>query len=433
MPWKNPLNAENNQRKAGLFLLGVALLSLAIQVRFVNTLSIIALVALSLFHQNGLKNLKQAFTNSYFIACFLFVLIQAFGLAYSENGAETMRKFSMKTGLVAIPFFFCTGYMITMKERKWLFCVFNITLAVISLICLALAIVDYENNHDKTVFFYHRLVMPFSHHAIYFSFYLLFCIIFWIERGFPRESNKWIKLAITLLVAFDLFMILLLSSKIVIGIITLYLLYVLARQFIKKRNLLLIAAGTVLLLFTLLVVFGSDNPVKKRFSEITRGGLELLRQEKFAPDMYFNGLQLRLLNWRFTYEILNEEKAWLLGVGPGDALQKLNEKYISMNMYRGEGENNHGYLSYNCHNQFLETSLQSGMLGLLVLLTMYLTLLVWIVRYNSREALIVFLSILAFSFTESLLGTQYGIFIFSFFPLLSLCTENKENISKSFP
>jgi O-antigen ligase len=433
MQLKNPLNLENNQRQVGLFLLAAALLSLAIQVRFVNTISVMALVAVSLFHKNGLRNLKSALVNPYFIACLLFVLMQVLGLTYTANTEETMRKFSVKTGMVAIPFFFCAGYTITLKERKWLFYIFNIALSVVALICLLLAVVDYNNIHDKSVFFYHRLVRPFSHHAIYFSFYLLFCIIFWIERGFSFEEKGWPRNSIVFFIAFDVIMILLLSSKVVITIIVIYFLYVFAKQFIKKKNILVIGGGSVILAFTLFLVFSSNNPVKKRFSEITQGGLDLLTQEKFSPDMYFNGLQLRMLNWRFTYEILNEEKAWLLGVGPGDALQKLNEKYVSMNMYKGEGDTDRGYLSYNCHNQFLETVLQSGTLGLLLLAGAFVSLCLWIGRVGSTEAYIILLSILAFSFTESLLETQYGIFLFSFFPLLALWTENTSKFNTSFP
>jgi O-antigen ligase len=423
MPWQNPINKENNYKQAGLFLLGLALLSLAFQVRFVNTLAVMSLVGIVLFRKDGLQNLKTAFANPFFLGCFFLLVMQAIGLLYTENETQTIRKLEMKTGLVAIPFFFCAGNKITLSERRWLMQVFNTALVVVTLICLFMAFMDYISNHDKSVFFYHRLVRPFSHHAIYFSFYLLFCIIFWIERGFVFEKINWVRTATILFVVYDVLLIILLSSKIVIGLLVLYLLFVLARLLLKKANVLVMSLGLVLLFSLLSFVFLTNSPVKQRFSEIAQGSLGLLRQDKFSPDMYFNGLQLRLLNWRFSFEILKSEKAWMMGVGPGDAMQKLNEKYISMNMYKGEGDTDRGYLSYNCHNQFLETSLQSGIVGLLILSGIFISLFILIRKRNSAESCIVFLSILAFSFTESLLETQYGIFLFSFFPLLAFQTD----------
>ena len=66
------------------------------------------------------------------------------------------------------------------------------------------------------------------------------------------------------------------------------------------------------------------------------GNLKVLEMDKFNPGMYFNGIQFRLLQWRFTAEILNENDGWWIGVGPGNAQHLIDQKYISTNMYIGE-------------------------------------------------------------------------------------------------
>lgn len=178
----------------------------------------------------------------------------------------------------------------------------------------------------------------------------------------------------------------------------------------------------------LFVLAATNNPVKKRFSDMAAGTSTLFQQEKFTPGVYFNGLQFRLLTWRFTSEILNEQKSWLLGVSPGDGKEALQKKYVETNMYQGDGINSQGYLQYDCHNVYLETILESGLIGLVSLLSLIITFLIKIMKSKSRTALIFFISMLIFGFTESYLSRQYGIVLFTFLPLLALSNTNSSAI-----
>jgi len=45
---------------------------------------------------------------------------------------------------------------------------------------------------------------------------------------------------------------------------------------------------------------------------------------------------LRLIEWHFALEILNENHAWIQGVSPGDSQDLLNKKYIAAEMYTGD-------------------------------------------------------------------------------------------------
>ena len=173
---------------------------------------------------------------------------------------------------------------------------------------------------------------------------------------------------------------------------------------------------------TILVV--TNNPVKKRFTDITNGATTLFQQQKFNAGVYFNGLQFRLLTWRFTSEILNEQKAWLPGVSAGDGQKLLRRKYIETGMYTGDGSNSGGYLLYNCHNIYLQTTLESGLIGLVSLLSIIASFLFKLVKSKKRTALIFFLCMLVFGFTESYLSRQFGIVLFTFLPLLALSAGN---------
>ena len=58
-----------------------------------------------------------------------------------------------------------------------------------------------------------------------------------------------------------------------------------------------------------------------------QSNISFIEKDEFSPADYFNGIEFRLVSWRFAYEILNENHAWLFGVSPGDAQDMLNAKY----------------------------------------------------------------------------------------------------------
>jgi O-antigen ligase len=157
-----------------------------------------------------------------------------------------------------------------------------------------------------------------------------------------------------------------------------------------------------------------------------KGDLTIVKEDKFSEGDYFNGLQFRLLQWRFVAEILNENHSWWAGVSPADARSFLDQKYISVKMYTGDpARGDRGYLIYNTHNQFLETILQTGIIGLLIFLFICYSLVKMAWQEKSRGTSCIIGLLVAWLFTESVFETQYGILIFTFFPLFMCLDENR--------
>ncbi len=422
MRWKNPLLEETVYQKTLFLALFISLLCLAYSIRFLNSISMLILPIICLAGNGPRKSVQSAFRDPFFLGCFFWVIMQITGLFYTEHPVKGWEEVITKSGLIAIPFLFCSGVTISLSARRSLMLYFSLALALVSLFCLVHSMETYLRHHDSSVFFYHQLVSLFSHHAVYFSFYLLVCIIYWLEEGLSITEQASQKKALIFLIIYFTLYLLLLSSKIAIGITAIYFVYKLFSLIHYKQSSKAVMISTVGLLIATILIFFTNNPIKKRFADMTSGNIELFKQEQFSEDIYFNGFQFRLLQWRFTNEILSEQKKWWLGVSPADAQYRLDEKYLATKMYKGDGINNKGYRGYNSHNQFLETTLQSGIIGLLFLVWIAIALL-----YKTRikkESLILSLVLLSFCFTESLLETQYGIFLFSFFPLLSLSTVN---------
>ena len=175
-----------------------------------------------------------------------------------------------------------------------------------------------------------------------------------------------------------------------------------------------------------LFIFSTQNRISNRFKEIIQTDFHFIKKESFSPGDYFNGLQFRLLQWQFVPGILNEKKAWLVGVSPGDAQDCLNQKYIFKNMYIGTvGRGDKGFIGYNTHNQFLESLLETGLIGSLLFLLVCWSLVKMILERKKADLSFVTILLLTYSVSESVFETQYSLFIFLFFPLFFYLSKSK--------
>jgi O-antigen ligase len=420
-----PVKERFDYYNTGIFILLMAsLASLAFSNRIVNSISTITLAVIIFLHAERMSLFKQAFKDRYFISCLCFLLINMAGLLYTNDSNQNLKEFSIKAGIVAIPFFFCANSCRIGANLRHLMIAFTLCLLATTLYCIFHAFTIYRQHGDSSVFFYHTLLSPFNEHAVYYSFYLLFCIIYWMEEGMATFKRLQKKIFVVSVLVYFFLVIILLSSKIVLGILSVYILYFILSRLIHKQNkkiLLPVVAGLGIIVA---ILVATNNPVKKRFSDITNGTTTLFQQQKFNAGVYFNGLQFRLLTWRFTSEILNEQEAWLLGVSAGDGQAFLRKKYIETNMYTGDGSNSGGYLLYNCHNIYLQTTLESGIIGLISLLSIIASFLFKLIKSKRKTTLIFFLCMLVFGFTESYLSRQFGIVLFTFLPLLALSAAN---------
>ena len=356
--------------------------------------------------------------NRFLAACCLFYLVQLVVLLYPANFHDSAKRLQTQTAIFVVPLAICWSDYINVTIRRQLMKYFIWILFFFLFYCLLFALYKYLFLHAQTdVFFYHALVIPFNQHAIQVSIVVLFGLVYLLELlqtgsfFHNRRVHLW-------LIFYFTGCLLLLSSKLVIAFLAACIAYYFFR--LLKRNqpgrsrifLWLLAA-----LVMIGLVVSTQNRINKRFNEIVSGNIDLVRQDHFSPATYFNGLQFRLLQWRFVNEILNEHHAWLAGVS--DNAQKfLNEKYISTNMYTGSANTaTRGYLGYNTHDQFLQSLLQSGIPGLIFFLAICGAMIDLAIRRRNSELTIMVVLLIAYCFNESVFETQYGIILFTFFPL----------------
>jgi O-antigen ligase len=356
----------------------------------------------------------------FFIGCTAFFLLQLAGLLYTEDLHRGWKNIQLKSALVFIPLAFGNMKLVNESMRKRLFLYYCIVLACAAVYCLVQAAMHYQQVEQNWVFFYHELVKPFRQHAVYFSIYVFIALLFLLETLRKRDYLFARPADIILIVFFTLF-IFLLSSKLVIAFYGLYLVYYFITLLRKNTtNRVLVVALFILFLGTGAAALTIRNPVSNRFYEIAEGNMKLVQQDKFDQGDYFNGLQFRILQWRFVAEILTAHHSWPAGVGPGDAQPLLDQLYISKHMYTGGADGRgRGFLGYNTHNQFLEALLQSGIIGLMVFIFITAALIFNAWKSRNRICQFVVLLLIIYSFSESVFETQYGILLYTFFPLFT--------------
>lgn len=358
--------------------------------------------------------------NPFFVGCVLLYALKCFSLFYTEDISKGIKHLGTTSGLIIIPLaVYSSNTFLNKNLYSRLMAYFTAILFSSCLYCLVVAFTKLDAG--QTVFFYHYLVKPISQHAIQFSVFVFINLVYLFEL--LRNGIKK-TLTYSLIIYFSIFLVLL-SSKLVLSFYLLYVLYYLIKDEKRKNKpyVKILFIAIPLLLAGLILI--TTNPVSNRFRDITSMDLTFTKQKKFSQAVYFNGLQFRLLQWRFVYEILNDNHSWILGLAPGDSQSYLNKKYISSDMYVGKkGTKDHGFLGYNTHNQLLQNLLQTGILGLIAFLFICFAFLKIIIKQKSIALSFIVLLLLALNFTDTFLETQYGLLTFIFFPLFILFSQN---------
>jgi len=403
-----------------LFYLGF-LVSVAGAFRAISSIAI-GLILITGFLKNKTDTsswFNNSLRNRYLAACSFFFLLQIIPLVYTSNLIESWKHVQVKSALLFIPLCFYSCSYINKARFHSLMTAYIYSLVVMLTWCLGAAFINYYFHHAPiTVFFYHQLVSDLGHHAVQFSILIFAGIIYLLQIATKGRYlvNRTIHYLLTGYLTGG---ILLLSSKLVIIFLLAYQAYYLFILLQKNLNTrwAITAVAVTGILFSSVILF-TQNPISRRFNDIIHGNIGIIQQPSFGPAYYFNGVQFRLLQWRFVKEIMQENKAWLWGVSPASAQPLLNQKYLSTHMYTGEpGSTDHGFLGYNTHNQFLEALLQTGIIGLICFMLICFEMIYMAVKQKSRVLSALVILLIAYSFSESVFETQYGLVLFIFLPL----------------
>ena len=349
-----------------------------------------------------------------FFFALLFFLIQLIGVRGSMSSLTTWKEVEQLLPLIIFPVLFMTSRTNNDEFSQASLKALVSAIIICGIIMIGESALVFFKTQDVSVFTYHKLCEPFSSGAIFFSFFIVISLLRMdiIIDSFTTSFQKYA------IVIFLLLLLFLLASKMILlpGLVLLAVKY--RRNlftFLPKNKLVV---PILFILFLLLLV-----PVLQRFKDILNPRIDIVMNDKFNYDSPLNGLNLRIIQARFGIEILNDNEAWLFGVGIDKAQELLNDKYVNYGLHTGYNDDfDKGYLDYNFHNQYIEIAVRSGLLGLFSLLAMVFLLIIIIIKRQTFVLGWELILLLLFFITESVLERQIGIVYFcliysSYFPL----------------
>jgi len=187
-----------------------------------------------------------------------------------------------------------------------------------------------------------------------------------------------------------------------------------------KKILIKIISLIILILIGFIMI---NNPrftlmVKNDFSKNNIETVKILNTNKESSDAKTDeSSNVRLQIWKSAINI--SSKNILLGVGTGDIKDALMAEYIKCNNKDAKKNN------LNVHNQFLETQMGQGIIGFMLLTSLFF---IAILRsyIDKNRLLFLFIIIIGINFLfESMLNTQAGVIFFSFFFSFLIFTVKK--------
>lgn len=255
-----------------------------------------------------------------------------------------------------------------------------------------------------------RLSEPIMHRGYFATFLgLAFLIVLWRWWQGRVKRPLLAALQLTLFGA----MLLLLQGRMNIIALVLTVAGLVATLAIKKGQLKTILKLGLVLILLLTALYGIEKAGYGRLSKTLDFNFTALSQERVeeAPA--------RVAIWWGAAEAFGQ--APLVGYGIGDAQHVLDDTYQALG-FKSALSHRH-----NAHNQFLETGLQAGLLGIVLLLALFFRYgqLAWrSVDWLTLACLSFFLLCLL---TEAMLERAWGVVLFnSLFPLLTLGTDSRQ-------
>jgi len=330
-------------------------------------------------------------------------------LVYTDDLVNGLSHIEMKLSMLAFPLIFAfADNKFDKKKIEKVLLFYAISMCLVSLTSLGYAFYRYlyhQHIYKQNIFFfyYSDLVQPFdfspSYYSMYVSFAALVLLIFILTNYAVLKPSQraLLVLAIVFLTGFNVLM----SAR--MPLIAFFLLFgfILIKR-IRVRSMT--GYGVLILSVVCLFSFLALNKytIRRIFT------MDKLTYTIDNPDFKaWNAVTIRVAIWKTNSRLIADN--WLFGVGRGDADKKILEAYKENRYFYALNER------YNLHNQYLQTMLSVGLIGLIFLL-----MIGWLgLNLAFREGnwyLIAFLILVLLCFiTEAVLARLKGVLFFSFF------------------
>lgn len=325
-------------------------------------------------------------------------IMYAISMLYTSNVSDGWQNMEKKLSFIIFPLFFFVSDMtyLSSKRIKALFYAFLSGLLLFIVSNMLWAIYDFIvlDAPIRRFLGWEITKINYIHHT-YIAMYACFGIIYSFVELFDNHLKSKGKIAFLLstLVLSTLFVILVESRA---GILCMFLLFACLFAwlfFVKKKRMITMCVGTalavLLVIFFLLFPSGLNRIIKT--------------QQDLVDTEHKEDIRITLLKAGLSVAKEN----CMFGVGVGDRCDVLIKYYEDNNLECGD---------LNSHNQFVDTTISIGMLGLLLLLGYFVVPIV-LFAINKRWDVVMLLFLFSIAFNavfEAVFETQTGILYFNF-------------------
>ena len=356
--------------------------------------------------------------NKFSLLFALFYSAYAIGIIWTENMDQATKYLEYKAVFILFPFLFSfrkpTGF--AMKPIYW-------GLILATLLSFAygvyIGIPCYIQHFSFPYCFLKSHLSPHMH-PTYMSVFALLSMVsayFLHKEGSFRRATLFVLIGVLVLYTLLLMSLAGLLSILLLGAI-LFLVY------LKNRFSVKVMIGFTLVAISLLVALIFKTPfIRDDINETARTTERYFKsEEKFIQQLSESpsSSETRLVMWSITCEEIAQHP---LGVGTGNV-----DIYLGKNI-RAKGNPTFADQEYNPHNQFLQTQLEIGVFGLIILLLITFGGVIYSVKKRSLLLIVLFSSLLLNSLFESMLQLQAGIIFYLFFFMIQ-SIANKSNSYK---
>jgi O-antigen ligase len=388
------MSRKHNKSYGRLSLFFLMLMAFLMPLSLRSIPVLIALFSMSIIAE-GIVNKTFRFTHKPIVIIgVLFYLMHVVSLFYSEDKSAAWFDIGVKFSLLLFPLVFLFKSPKVIGAKFWVLAAFVNGSVLSSIIMLKRAYHNYPSNPHAFYYTDLGLFHP-SYMAMYFVFAISILLKFLedtnLKKGYQRLFYTFIGLLLVL--------IFLLQSK--AGMISILAIssFLLIMALIQSRKALLKASIFTLLLSLALFFVQKDNRLHAMVQSV-----EEIEQQGQSDDTTTG---MRYSIWKLCLSEI--EQHWVFGVGSGDIKATLNKRYEEVHLQKA--------LEYhlNAHNQYLETFLGQGIIGLSLLLLLLL-LGLWEAWKRKSIYLAAFIFLIAFNMLpESMLNNQLGVVFIAFF------------------
>ena len=380
-----------------------------------NAILLITLSIISIYQLKGNYS-KDFFTKYCFFLAFLASILIGLFIDLVLIKEFDISQVTKRAAFILIPFiiYYAKKHIQILSLKVYVY-----FLSSLSLILILLGLIRSVLNRDKILYgnwdsktteaFYEQDLLlnwgELSYKKIFFildmhpSYYALFsciAIIILLFTGLIDIKKYWKRALLLLHVS----MIILVSSK--AGLISLFLILTVAFFSVKQINQKLIAASVIAVIIVLMMSIPSTQlRIRKSFDTMVLNNIELKTNK--SDD--------RIILWKSLENF--SAKELFLGHGYHTSVSKIHS---------------HTGIDKNLHNQFLQTLVSSGIIGLSLLIIF----LVAPLRYDQSLFTKVFFGLIVLNLLfENMLDRIWGIIFISFFYALFIFGEIKFSLNKT--